>query len=118
MLQFPPWKLGLIFLVLVWGVILALPNVVNMSGAPGWMPKKGVNLGLDLQGGVYLMMEIQADEVVANRLDVLSRAGRFLLARGLLRFVLLADGLEHVVERRVAVGLRRVDLLDRRLELG
>jgi preprotein translocase subunit SecD len=73
MLQFPPWKLGLIFLVLVWGVILALPNVVNMSGAPGWMPKKGVNLGLDLQGGVYLMMEIQADEVVANRLDVLSR---------------------------------------------
>ena len=73
MLQFPPWKLGLIFVVLLWGVILALPNVVNMSGAPGWMPKKGVNLGLDLQGGVYLMMEIQADEVVANRLDVLSR---------------------------------------------
>jgi preprotein translocase subunit SecD len=73
MLQFPPWKIGLIAVILLWGVVLALPNVVNMSGAPGWMPKKGVNLGLDLQGGVYLMMEIEADEVVANRLDVLSR---------------------------------------------
>ena len=73
MLQFPPWKIGLIAIVLLWGIVMALPNVANMSGAPGWMPKKGVNLGLDLQGGVYLMMEIEPDEVVANRLDVLSR---------------------------------------------
>lgn len=73
MLQFPPWKIGLIAIVLLWGVVMALPNVANMSGAPGWMPKKGVNLGLDLQGGVYLMMEIEPDEVVANRLDVLAR---------------------------------------------
>ena len=73
MLQFPPWKIGLIAIVLLWGIIMALPNVADMSGAPGWMPKKGVNLGLDLQGGVYLMMEIEPDEVVANRLSVLSR---------------------------------------------
>ena len=73
MLQFPPWKIGLVVLILLWGAILALPNVANMSGAPGWMPKKGVNLGLDLQGGVYLMMEIQPDEVVANRLTVFAR---------------------------------------------
>ncbi|HPE49183.1 MAG TPA: protein translocase subunit SecD [Hyphomonas sp.] len=73
MLQFPPWKVGLIFLVLLWGVLMALPNVVNMSGMPGWMPHKSVNLGLDLRGGVYLMMEIEPDEVVANRLSVLAR---------------------------------------------
>ena len=73
MLQFPPWKIGLIALVLLWGVLMSIPNVVNTSGAPGWVPKEGVNLGLDLQGGVYLMMEIEPDEVVANRLDVLSR---------------------------------------------
>lgn len=73
MLQFPPWKVGLIAVVLIWGIIMSLPNVANMSGAPGWLPKKGVNLGLDLQGGVYLMMEIDPDEVVANRLDVFSR---------------------------------------------
>ena len=70
MLQFPAWKVTLILLTLLWGVMMALPNVVNTSGAPGFVPKKGVNLGLDLQGGVYLMMEINADEVIANRLEV------------------------------------------------
>ncbi|MEP1600439.1 MAG: protein translocase subunit SecD [Hyphomonas sp.] len=70
MLQFPPWKVALVLLTLAWGVVMALPNVVNMDDAPGFMPKKGVNLGLDLQGGVYLMMEINPDEVIANRLEV------------------------------------------------
>ncbi|KCZ93257.1 protein translocase subunit SecD [Hyphomonas johnsonii] len=70
MLQFPPWKISLILGVMLWGTLMALPNLVNMSGAPGFLPKNGVNLGLDLQGGVYLMMEINPDEVVANRLEV------------------------------------------------
>ena len=70
MLQFPPWKVAIILLTLLWGTVMALPNVANMSGAPGFMPKEGVNLGLDLQGGVYLMMEINPDEVTANRLEV------------------------------------------------
>lgn len=70
MLQFPAWKVTLILLTLLWGLVMALPNAVNMSGAPGFLPKKGVNLGLDLQGGVYLMMEIDPDEVIANRLEV------------------------------------------------
>ena len=70
MLQFPLWKICLILGIMLWGIMMALPNVVNMSGAPGGVPKQGVNLGLDLQGGVYLMMEISPDEVVANRLEV------------------------------------------------
>ena len=70
MLQFPVWKVCLILGIMLWGVMMALPNVVNMSGAPAGVPKQGVNLGLDLQGGVYLMMEISPDEVVANRLEV------------------------------------------------
>ncbi|MFT5932946.1 MAG: preprotein translocase subunit SecD, partial [Hyphomonas sp.] len=64
MLQFPLWKICLILGIMLWGIIMALPNVVNMSGAPAGVPKQGVNLGLDLQGGVYLMMEINPDEVV------------------------------------------------------
>jgi preprotein translocase subunit SecD len=70
MLQFPVWKICLILGIMLWGILMALPNVVNMSGTPAGVPKQGVNLGLDLQGGVYLMMEINPDEVVANRLEV------------------------------------------------
>lgn len=81
MLQFPPWKVLLVFAVLVWGVVMALPNVVNMSGAPGFMPKNTVNLGLDLQGGVYLEMEIPPAQVIGNRLEVFARDVRSAFSR-------------------------------------
>ncbi len=81
MLQFPPWKVLLIVLTLAWGVVMALPNVVNMSGAPGFLPKEGVNLGLDLRGGVYLEMEIRPEEVIGGRLEVFARDVRTALAR-------------------------------------
>lgn len=81
MLQFPPWKVILVLAVLVWGVLLALPTAVNMSGAPSWLPKKAVNLGLDLQGGVYLEMEVRPSEVIAGRLEVFARDVRSVLAR-------------------------------------
>ena len=81
MLQFPAWKVLLVFGVLIWGVIMALPNAVNMSNAPGFLPKKAVNLGLDLRGGVYLEMEIPATEVISSRLEVFARDVRSAFAR-------------------------------------
>ncbi len=73
MLQFPAWKVILVLLTLLVGTVMALPNAINLKGAPDWVPKKAVNLGLDLRGGVYLMMEVKPDEVVANRLLVVQR---------------------------------------------
>ncbi|MFN7056179.1 protein translocase subunit SecD [Hyphomonas sp.] len=73
MLQFPPWKVILILLVLGWGGLMALPNVVNMSGAPAFVPKSPVNLGLDLRGGVYLEMEIRPEEVINGQLEIFGR---------------------------------------------
>ena len=81
MLQFPPWKVLLVFAVLAWGVVMALPNVVNMSNAPAFLPKKSVNLGLDLRGGVYLEMEIPPAEVISSRLEVFARDVRSAFAR-------------------------------------
>jgi protein-export membrane protein SecD len=69
MLQFPAWKVFLIVATLAWGLMMALPNFVNTSNVP-FAPDKGVNLGLDLQGGVYLLMEIDPDEVVGNRMAI------------------------------------------------
>ncbi len=81
MLQFPAWKVFLVMAVAIWGTLIALPNAVNMSGAPSWVPQKPVNLGLDLRGGVYLEMEIRPEEVIEGRLDVFARDVRGALAR-------------------------------------
>ena len=81
MLQFPPWKILLVLAIIVWGTLVALPSAFNMSGAPSWLPKKPVNLGLDLRGGVYLEMEIRPEEVIQGRLDVFARDVRSSLLR-------------------------------------
>lgn len=35
---------------------------------PGFLPNKKVNLGLDLQGGVYFLMELDPEEVISNQM--------------------------------------------------
>ncbi|MEO0467369.1 MAG: protein translocase subunit SecD [Pseudomonadota bacterium] len=102
MLQFPPWKIVLIAGALIIGTLLALPNAFSNSFLgvepqrpavetaeniaaynaqvaaaadswwPGILPDNKVNLGLDLRGGVYLLMQIEEDDVVERRLTSLS----------------------------------------------
>ena len=96
MLDFPPWKIALIIGVVLWGCLLALPNMFSdtqlgilpiepetqnsqeildyqqkreaaeASSWPGFMPKQKLNLGLDLQGGVYLLIELDEDQVASR----------------------------------------------------
>ena len=68
MLQIPRWQVVGILIILLLGLAYAAPNVLprsdEASDLPGWVPHKQINLGLDLQGGSYLLMEVQLDEVI------------------------------------------------------
>ncbi|MEM6851083.1 MAG: protein translocase subunit SecD [Pseudomonadota bacterium] len=72
MLHFAPWKIGLIALALIWGALAAAPNLVQedaRTAIPGFLPSSAINLGLDLQGGSYLLLEVDTDGVIAERLQ-------------------------------------------------
>jgi preprotein translocase subunit SecD len=72
MLQLSRWKVTLVILSLIFGVLFALPNVLPASvraSWPGFLPSQTVNLGLDLQGGSYLLMEV---DIPAMRREQLS----------------------------------------------
>ncbi|GAB4526386.1 MAG: protein translocase subunit SecD [Parvularculaceae bacterium] len=74
MLNFSPWKTTLILLTLLAGILFAAPNFLPQSTLdrlPGFMPTQRINLGLDLQGGVYLLLEVEAEQVVQERLQSL-----------------------------------------------
>ena len=58
MIQLRPWKIALVVIALLFGVLFALPNAVPAGSLPGWLPNQRLNLGLDLQGGSYLLYEI------------------------------------------------------------
>jgi preprotein translocase subunit SecD len=74
MINIPRWQQILVALVLVFGVLYALPNVLPRSlteDLPSWGPNEQINLGLDLRGGSYLLLEVQMDEVIKEQLESL-----------------------------------------------
>ncbi len=62
------WRLGIIAVMVVVAVIFFLPNTPLFKGMPDWwkknMPNKGIILGLDLQGGLHLVFEVEGDKAV------------------------------------------------------
>jgi len=79
MVQFPKWQVFLVLAVLLVGIALASPNLIQRNTAeslPGWLPNKQVHLGLDLQGGSYLLLEVGLNEVFEDRRENLVDAIR------------------------------------------
>ena len=62
------WRLGLIGITIILAVIFFLPNTPGFQYMPEWwrqnMPNKGIVLGLDLQGGLHLVFEVEGDKAV------------------------------------------------------
>ena len=74
MLYFAPWKITLVVILCLSGVIFTIPNLLSektVAVLPSWLPHKQVNLGLDLQGGSHLLLEVEAGVVVKERLNAL-----------------------------------------------
>lgn len=71
MLQFSRLQTIAVLGVVLFGLIFALPNMLSESqraSLPGFMPKGTINLGLDLQGGSYLLLKVDTDKVLGDRL--------------------------------------------------
>lgn len=76
MLQFNKWQTASIISLVLFGVLFTIPNFFakeQLAGLPSVMPKSQINLGLDLQGGSYLLLQVDTDEVIDNRMTGLRR---------------------------------------------
>ncbi|MFC0244364.1 protein translocase subunit SecD [Falsochrobactrum ovis] len=65
------WVAVLYGLIVLIGVIIALPNFFTqkqLEAMPSWFPKRQVTLGLDLRGGSYLVLEIDAAALKKERM--------------------------------------------------
>lgn len=72
MIQLSRWKVVLLVAALLFGVLLAFPNALSpaqRASLPGWLPKNALNLGLDLQGGSYLLLEVDVPAMRTKRVD-------------------------------------------------
>ncbi len=65
-------KIGLLFTVILFSIMTLVPSFY--PGAPDWWKKylapQGLKLGLDLQGGMHLVLRVDLDKAVENSLDL------------------------------------------------
>lgn len=61
------WRAGLVAAVVVIAIIIFLPSLPGVRSAlPKWWPGNKINLGLDLQGGMHLVYEVETDKAVQS----------------------------------------------------
>lgn len=63
----------LIAITLLVSIIFFLPSTPAYKHMPGWwkryLPNKGINLGLDLRGGIHLVLEVEEEKAVENLVE-------------------------------------------------
>ncbi|MBK67483.1 MAG: protein translocase subunit SecD [Rickettsiales bacterium] len=76
MLYIERWKIWFIAIICLYGFVYASPNILGeqntkqyLSFMPSWGPSETVNLGLDLQGGSHLLLQVEMGSVLKERLD-------------------------------------------------
>ncbi|HYE46427.1 MAG TPA: protein translocase subunit SecD, partial [Caulobacter sp.] len=79
------WKIIAVIAAVLLSLLFAMPNALPQSvrdGLPGFLPKKGLNLGLDLQGGSQLLLEVETSALRKERVTNLVEDVRRLLNEG------------------------------------
>ncbi len=74
MVHIARWKIILTLIVCAFALLYSLPNVIGAgardfisSKLPAFVPHQTVNLGLDLQGGSHLLLEVDLSSVITER---------------------------------------------------
>jgi len=74
MLYFARWKIVMILIVVLAGLLSTLPNFFSAKQLESWpdfLPKSQMVLGLDLRGGAYLLYEIDQQDYIQKRMNQL-----------------------------------------------
>lgn len=87
-----PLRSILVALIAIVGVLFTLPNFVQeetLQSLPDWMPKQAMVLGLDLQGGSHLLLQVNREKVIEERVKEIRRDARQILAND--------NGIGHII---------------------
>jgi preprotein translocase subunit SecD len=74
------WKPIVSLIIIVIAVIYLLPTF-----NPNWWPHKKINLGLDLQGGMHLVLEVDTERALQNTIERIGDDMRTMLKRERIR---------------------------------
>jgi preprotein translocase subunit SecD len=70
------WRTVTLFAIILFCVVMVLPTFVGKRNLPSWfraVSDEEINLGLDLQGGLYIVYNIDLDKAVDDRASDIKR---------------------------------------------
>jgi SecD/SecF fusion protein len=106
-MQFSPVRTAIIAFVALMGVLFAIPSFLPQDvrdSWPGFLPRQTVVLGLDLQGGSHLLLQVDEGGIVTERLQTLRRDVRNTLAN--------QNGIGNIITTDEASRTLSVELTD------
>jgi len=67
------WRVSLLGAATAFAILFFLPSVPVFESFPSWwkrfLPAKPITLGLDLQGGMHIVLSVQGDKAIENYVD-------------------------------------------------
>jgi preprotein translocase subunit SecD len=65
------WRMVLVASVVAVALIIFLPSLPGVRGSlPKWWPGNRINLGLDLQGGMHLIYQVETDVAIEKKISL------------------------------------------------
>jgi len=98
------WKLVLVFVVLVAAIIYILPSL-----KPTLWPHKQINLGLDLQGGMHLVLEVDTEKALESTIERISQEIREQLKKERIRNV----GIDRVEGIKLSIQIKKEESIEK-----
>ncbi len=97
------WRALAVFGVIVVAIIYVLPTI-----KPSFWPHKKINLGLDLQGGMHLALEVDTDKAVEGTIERINQELRSFLRKERIRYV----ALNRIEGNRISIILKGQENID------
>ena len=98
------WRAAAVSAVIIIAIIYIVPTI-----NPTLWPHKKINLGLDLQGGMHLVLEVDTEKAVESTIERLSQEMRSLLKKEHIRHI----ALNRVEGSRISIKLQDQQNIDR-----
>ena len=72
MKNYPLWKSTLVLSLVSLSFIFSIPSLIDQEESNNWFLNNKINLGLDLQGGSYLLLEVNSTILIKEELENIS----------------------------------------------
>ncbi|MDZ4182473.1 MAG: protein translocase subunit SecD, partial [Candidatus Cloacimonadaceae bacterium] len=97
------WR-GLVIIVFVLGTVFFLAPLV-IKNLPDWWGTKKLNLGLDLKGGMQILLEVDTSELAASEIDGAVKNNIEIIRNRIDQFGVAEPSIQKLGEKRIMVQL-------------